>query len=109
MSVKNRLSSQEQVKKGKEKEVNLSEEDKALLFDYIDHQARILERKLTQKEKEQLFSSLIKNKYRLKQATRDEKAYQALPPAQRRLSDYKKVNPLYPLRSYAISRRVSKR
>ena len=102
-----KLPTPEQIEKWKEREKGLSAEDRALVFDHIDHQARVLGRgkKLTQEERERDFRFLIKYESQLKQAIREERKYQQLSFDERQFQDDRRR----PLRPYVISQKGVKR
>lgn len=77
----------DKVIKWKEREGNLSEEERALLLASIDHEARICGRRYSQEEKKHALGFLIKNETLLKQAIRNERKYQSLSRVERTIFD----------------------
>ena len=77
----------DKVIKWKERETNLSEEERALVLASIEHEARIVGRRYNQEEKEQAFGFLIKNEPLLKHAIENERKYQSLSRIERTMID----------------------
>ena len=107
----------DKVIKWKEREANLSAEERKLLLASINHGARILGRSnstYNQEEREQAFGFLIKNEPMLKRAIENERKYQSLSRIERTFFDQiakekeaKKEKPK--TRSYIIKNRRTER